>query len=189
MADLRQRLGTLGASELTGRGVRLERLGEAHREDLRAACAADQAIWEIYPYSMLGDAFDAWFDRTAGNRFVYVAVVGERLVGMSSFYDVDDANASTAIGGTYFAPDVRGTGVNGEVKRLMLGAAFGAGARRVVFHIDAINGRSRRAVEKLGATFEGIMRQDRVTWTGRLRDSCVYSILEDEWPAVRARLD
>jgi N-acetyltransferase len=188
MADLRQRLGTLGASELTGRGVRLERLGEAHREDLRAACAADQAIWEIYPYSMLGDAFDAWFDRTAGNRFVYVAVVGERLVGMSSFYDVDDANASTAIGGTYFAPDVRGTGVNGEVKRLMLGAAFGAGARRVVFHIDAINGRSRRAVEKLGATFEGIMRQDRVTWTGRLRDSCVYSILEDEWPAVQARL-
>jgi N-acetyltransferase len=188
MAELRQRLGTLGASKLTGRGVRLERLCETHREALRAACAADPAIWEIYPYSMLGDAFDVWWENTAGNRFVHVAIMADRLVGMSSFYDVDDANGSTAIGGTYFAPDVRGTGVNGEVKRLMLGAAFAAGARRVVFHIDAINTRSRRAVEKLGARFEGIMRQDRVTWTGRVRDSCVYSILEDEWPEVRARL-
>lgn len=188
MGDLRQRLGALGASELTGRGVRLERLGDVHRDELRAACAADPDIWEIYPYSMLGHAFDAWWDKTAGSRLVHVAVAGDRLVGMSSFYDVDSANAALAIGGTYFVPDVRGTGVNREVKRLMLDAAFRAGSRRVVFHIDAINARSRGAIEKLGATFEGIMRRDRVTWTGRVRDTCVYSILDDEWPALRARL-
>ena len=188
MADLRQRLGSLGAPELIGHGVRLEPLADVHREALRAACAEDQAIWEIYPYSMLGDAFDRWWDKTAGSRFVLVALSGDRAIGMSSYYDVDAANASVAIGGTYFVPDVRGTGVNSEVKRLMLTAAFAAGARRVVFHVDAINGRSRRAVEKLGATLEGIMRRDRVTWTGRVRDTCVYSILDEEWPAVRARL-
>jgi N-acetyltransferase len=186
MADLR-RLGSLGPSELTGRGARLERLAERHRTDLRAACAADQSIWEIYPYSLLGTHFDAWWAKTDA-RFVYVALRGERVVGMSSFYGPDEANASVAIGGTYFVPDARGTGVNGEVKRLMLAAAFASGARRVVFHIDAINARSRGAVEKLGAKLDGVMRQDRVTWTGRVRDTCVYSILADEWPAVRAKL-
>jgi len=173
---------------LTGLSVRLEPLADAHRERLRAACAEDGAIWEIYPYSMLGDAFDAWWDKVAGSRFVFVALKGDDLVGMSSFYDIDSSNRVAAIGGTYFVPRVRGSGVNGEVKRLMLSAAFGAGARRVVFHIDAINGRSRRAIEKLGATFEGIMRRDRITWTGRERDTCVYSILNDEWPRVRAKL-
>ena len=188
MADLRDRLEILGTPELTGRGIRLERLDETNRERLRAACAADAAIWEIYPYSLLGDAFDQWWDKVRVDRFVLAACHGDRLVGMSSFYDFDAANASVAIGGTYFMPEVRGTGVNSEVKRRMLGAAFGAGARRVVFHVDAINGRSRRAVEKLGATLDGIMRADRITWTGRVRDTCVYSILETEWPAVRDRL-
>lgn len=188
MASLKQRLGSLGASELTGPRIRLERLEERHREPLRAACAADTAIWEIYPFSMLGDAFDAWWTGTAPSRYPFAVVSGGHVVGMSSFYDVDDANASVAIGSTYFVPDMRGTGINSEVKALMLGAAFQAGARRVAFHIDAINGRSRRAVEKLGAQLDGIMRRDRVTWTGRVRDTCVYSIMNDEWPAVQARL-
>lgn len=188
MADLRQRLRSLGASELTGPSVRLEPLQPSHREALRAACAADPDIWEIYPYSLLGDHFDVWWDKVSGNRHVLVARHGGEIVGMSSFYDTDDTKNSTAIGGTYFTPAVRGTGVNREVKRLMLTASFGAGARRVEFHIDAINARSRRAVEKIGAVFEGILRQDRVTWTGRVRDTCVYSILEGEWPAVQARL-
>ncbi len=188
MDSLRQRLGSLGPSELTGPSVRLEPLADRHREPLRAACAADPDIWDIYPYSLLGPHFDAWWDKVSGNRLVFVAIHDGQLVGMSSFYDTDDAKNSTAIGGTYFMPAVRGTGVNRDVKRLMLGAAFGAGARRVEFHIDAINGRSRRAIEKIGAVFEGILRQDRVTWTGRVRDTCVYSILESEWPAVRAKL-
>jgi len=173
---------------LTGPSVRLEPLQPAHRDALRAACDADPDIWDIYPYSLLGAHFDAWWDKVSGNRLVLVAIHDGRVVGMSSFYDTDDAKNSTAIGGTYFTPAVRGTGVNREVKRLMLAAAFGADARRVEFHIDAINGRSRRAVEKIGAVFEGILRQDRVTWTGRVRDTCVYSILESEWPAVQARL-
>jgi RimJ/RimL family protein N-acetyltransferase len=188
MEGLRHRLGSLGAPELTAPTVRLEYLAERHREPLRAACAADPGIWEIYPYSMLGDAFDTWW-AGASARIVLIPVHGGEVVGMTSFYDVSDDKRSAAIGGTYFRPEVRGTGVNGAVKRLMLAAAFGAGARRVEFHVDAINGRSRRAVEKFGAHLDGILRQDRTTWTGRVRDTCVYSILKEEWPAVRAILE
>jgi len=187
MADT-GRLGSLAASELTGRRVRLERLAPSDKDELRDACAQDTEIWAIYPYSLLGAHFDHWWWNLDERRLVFVARQGDRLVGMSSFYDIDAPNASVAIGGTYFVPDVRGTGANGEVKRLMLAAAFARGFRRVAFHIDAINGRSRGAVEKLGAKLDGIMRQDRVTWTGRVRDTCVYSILAAEWPAVRAML-
>ena len=84
---------------------------------------------------------------------------------------------------------MRGGAINPAAKRLMLGHAFEAGARRVQFKIDALNARSRAAVLKLGATQEGVLRQDRVTWTGRLRDTVVFSVLADEWPAARERLD
>jgi len=67
--------------------------------------------------------------------------------------------------------------------------AFERGARRVQYKVDAINARSRAAVLKLGAIEEGILRQDRITWTGRIRSTVVFSILADEWPVVRDRLD
>ena len=79
--------------------------------------------------------------------------------------------------------------MNPAAKRLMLGEAFDSGARRVALNVDAINARSRAAVLKLGAVQEGIRRQDRITWTGRIRDTVMFSILADEWPAVRDRLD
>ena len=71
----------------------------------------------------------------------------------------------------------------------MLGHAFDSGIRRLQLCVDAINARSRAAVLKLGAVQEGILRRDRVTWTGRIRDTVFFSILADEWPAVRDRLD
>ena len=74
-------------------------------------------------------------------------------------------------------------------KRLLLGHAFDSGAHRVQFRVDAINARSRAAVLKLGAVQEGIQRHDKVTWTGRIRDTVHFSILAEEWPAVRERLD
>ncbi|MFG3756611.1 GNAT family N-acetyltransferase, partial [Klebsiella pneumoniae] len=76
---------------------------------------------------------------------------------------------------TYYRPDWRGGPVNPAAKRLMIANAFAAGARRVVFRIDALNARSRAAVSKLGAQFEGVLRQDMITWTGRIRDTAVYS--------------
>ncbi|MGZ6017165.1 MAG: GNAT family N-acetyltransferase [Phenylobacterium sp.] len=170
--------------------VRLEPMGEAYREDLRAACDADPATWnDLYPYSMAGAEFDKGWARfyanPAADRLNYATVVGGRCKGVSSYLTIDPVNASLEIGGTYFAPDVRGGAVNPSAKLLMMAHAFESGARRVQYKVDAINARSRAAVLKLGAVQEGILRQDRVVWTGRVRDTVVFSVLANEWPAVR----
>jgi N-acetyltransferase len=185
----------LDAIVLENRHVRLEPMGEAHREDLRAACNADPATWtDLYPYSMAGEHFDpAWArmlrDVEAG-RTIALAVMAEgRCGGISCYAGIDAANATVEIGGTYYRPDLRGGAGNPAAKRLMLAHAFESGARRVQFKVDAINARSRAAVAKLGAVQEGILRRDRVTWTGRIRDTVVFSVLAEEWPAVRERLD
>ena len=79
--------------------------------------------------------------------------------------------------------------MNPESKLLMLGQAFAAGMNVVQFRVDALNLRSRAAVSKLGAHQDGILRQDRITWTGRVRDTVMFSILRGEWPEVKARLE
>jgi RimJ/RimL family protein N-acetyltransferase len=179
---------------LEDRFVRLEPMAAVHREDLRAACDADPSTWtDLYPYSLAGEHFDTGWARfyaePGADRINHAVTVGGRCVGVSSYLTVDPANGSLEIGGTYYHPDVRGGAVNPATKRLLMGHAFESGARRVQYKVDAINARSRAAVLKLGATQEGILRADRVTWTGRIRDTAVFSILAEEWPAVRERLD
>ena len=185
----------LEARNSHNRHVRLEPLAEHHRAELQAACAADLTVWrDLYPHSMAPEHFDAGWDRMMaqaedGSWIPFAVLVGEVCVGMTSYIGPDPVNASVEIGGTYYHPDHRGGAVNPAAKRLMLDYAFEAGARRVQLNVDAINHRSRAAVLKLGAVQEGILRQHRVVWTGRIRDTVVFSILADEWPAVRARLD
>jgi RimJ/RimL family protein N-acetyltransferase len=180
---------------LENRFLRLEPMADAHREDLRAACDADPVTWtELYPYSMAGEHFDPmwarmWGDIDAGRTIALAVVVEGRCRGLSCFSGIDAANAVVEIGGTYYDQALRGGPVNPSAKRLMLAHAFDGGARRVVFRVDAINARSRAAVSKLGARQDGVLRQDRVTWTGRIRDTVIFSILADEWPAVREALD
>jgi RimJ/RimL family protein N-acetyltransferase len=180
---------------LENRFVRLEPMEARHQGDLREACDADRDIWtQLYPYSMVGEHFDpAWAgmmrDMAAGRSLVFAVMVQGRCRGVSTYLGIDPANRSLEIGGTYYAPELRGGPVNPAAKRLLLGEAFAAGASRVQFKVDAINARSRAAVLKLGAVQEGILRQDRVTWTGRVRDTVFFSILKDEWPAVRDGLD
>ncbi|MDB5423765.1 MAG: acetyltransferase, family [Phenylobacterium sp.] len=184
----------LAPQVLENRFARLEPITEAHREDLRAACAADPDTWNrLYPFSMLGAAFDEGWARMyarPGPEWMAFAVMAEgRCRGASSYLAIDAANATLEIGATYYGPELRGGAVNPAAKRLLLAHAFDSGARRVQFKVDAINARSRAAVLKLGAVQEGILRADRVTWTGRVRDTVVFSILAGEWPAVRDRLD
>ena len=125
----------------------------------------------------------------SGRTLAFAVMVEGRCVGLTCFIAPDEANATVEVGGTYYAPAFRGGAVNPAAKRLMMSHAFAAGARRVVYRVDAINARSRAAVLKLGAVQEGILRQDRMTWTGRIRDTVIFSILAEEWSRVREGLN
>jgi RimJ/RimL family protein N-acetyltransferase len=185
----------LAPTLLENRFVRLEPMAQAHREGLRAACEADPDVWtRLYPFSWAGEHFaPTWAklmdDIAAGGTIAFAVIAQGAVQGLTTFYAIDRVNAVVEIGGTYYAPAVRGGAVNPACKRLMMADAFEAGARRVVYRVDALNARSRAAVLKLGAIQEGVLRQDRQTWTGRIRDTVIFSILADEWPAARDRLD
>jgi len=185
----------LAARTLENAWVALEPLSDAHREGLRRACDADPDTWaRLYPFSMAGEHFDGGWaklqdDVAQGRKLMFAVMTGGACVGMTGYIDPDAGNRTVEIGATYYRPDQRGGPVNPAAKRLLLGEAFDAGARRVAFKVDAINARSRAAVLKLGAVQEGVLRQDRVVWTDRVRDTVVFSILAAEWPAVRERLD
>jgi RimJ/RimL family protein N-acetyltransferase len=107
---------------------------------------------------------------------------GDEIAGMSSFIGIDEPRQTLEIGGTYYRPHLRGTGFNRRVKDMMLRRAFGCGFRRVEFRVDSRNGRSQAAMSKLGAMREGVLRADRITWNGHVRDTVLFSILKEEWP-------
>jgi RimJ/RimL family protein N-acetyltransferase len=172
------------ADPLTEGDLRLTPLGGAHRDALKAACAQDLDIWSIYSVSYDPAHFDLSFDLllSHSNWRCFAIFFRDRLVGMSCFIGIDPERGVLEIGNTYYIPDMRGTGFNRRVKDLMLKRAFGCGFRRVEFRVDARNGRSQAALAKLGAVREGVLRADRITWTGHVRDTVLYSILAGEWP-------
>ncbi|WP_238475309.1 GNAT family N-acetyltransferase [Sphingomonas cavernae] len=167
--------------------VVLEPWHETYAEGLRAACAEDNAIWEIYPICLSGEHFDASLDNflSRPNWIHFVVLDGDRVVGMTNFINPDAKNGVVEIGGTYIAPSVRGSGFNRMMKTLMIEHAFAQGYRRIELRVDLRNTRSQRAVEKLGAVREGVLRKNMITWTGHLRDTVVFGLLKDEWVAVR----
>lgn len=164
--------------------LRLELLREDHREGLRHACAQDDEIWDVYPFSYRGEAFDPQFDsllNSAPQRRPYAVFSGEELVGMTAWIEHGAPGWSIEIGNSYIVPAVRGTGLNGRLKRLMIDHAFACGLERVAFKVDTMNRRSQAAVRKVGGVQEGVMRHERRTWTGRVRDTVLFSILRDDW--------
>jgi RimJ/RimL family protein N-acetyltransferase len=166
--------------------VRLKRFADRHVEPLRAACAEDPDIWEIMPRSLYGEHFDAEIaSRRLGTGVLYAVCQSDEVVGTTAFLRPDAAEGVLELGGTYIAPSVRGTGFNGRMKKLMIDHAFACGFRRIEFRIDERNQRSQAAVAKLGARREGLLRQDRVTWTGHLRNTCVFGLLREDWTGDR----
>ena len=168
--------------------VRLEPLAEAHRAALKAACAEDEEIWPIYAISYDPDHFDASFDallaRPNGQGFAIFS--GGRLVGMSCYLGIERERGVLEIGNTYYVPALRGSGLNRAVKDLMIGRAIDCGFRRIEFRVDARNARSQGAMAKLGAVREGVIRAERITWTGHVRDTVLFSILAREWRGGQA---
>ena len=168
---------------MAGEGCHAEQFTEAFREPLKAACAEDGEIWQLYANNFGPDGFDASIDLYVQNprNRTFVLFDGETLAGMSSFLGIDEARGVLEIGGTYYRPHLRGTGFNRRVKAMMLERAFSSGFRRVEFRVDSRNARSQAAMKKLGAVREGVMRADRITWTGHVRDTVLFAILKDEW--------
>lgn len=173
--------------------VRLEPFEERHRAGL-AAAAADPAIWRHIPFPVLTRGYGAWFDhireRQAAGAWAPFAVIapGGRIVGQSCYLAIRPADAGVEIGGTWYAPEAQGGAVNPAAKLLLLDHAFACGAERVELKTDALNARSRAAILKLGAQFEGIFRHHMRRADGAWRDTAYYSILQAEWPALRGRL-
>jgi len=165
--------------------VRGELFAERHRDALRAACAEDSGIWAIYSVDFGPEGFDRSIDFFSGNlsNRTFVLFEGDALVGMSSFLGIDESRQALEIGCTYYRPAWRGNGFNRRAKDMMLRRAFDCGARRVEFRVDARNARSQAAMAKLGAVREGVLRADRITWTGHVRDTVLFSILASEWPS------
>lgn len=169
---------------MTGDGCRGELFSEQCRQLLKNACAEDPEIWEIYANNFGPDGFDQNIDRyvAAPNNRTFVLFEGDELAGMSSYLGIDSTRQVLEIGGTYYRPKLRGTGLNRRVKDMMLRRAFDCGIRRVEFRVDRRNTRSQAAMRKLGAVKEGVIRADRITWTGHVRDTVLFAILKDEWP-------
>jgi RimJ/RimL family protein N-acetyltransferase len=172
---------------LAGEIVSVEPLGEEHREDLRAAAAEDPSIFRYMVYP--GD-FDRWFDDAlAAPADVTFAVARDgRAAGSTRYLNFEPAHRRVEIGWTWLAPSSWGTGANTEAKLLLLEHAFERhGLQRVEFKTDARNARTRAALLKVGAQFEGIARKHMMLPTGP-RDSAWYAVTEDDWPEVKAQL-
>lgn len=181
---------------LTGTLVELRPLAAGHRQDLLEA-AADGQLWNmtltVVPGEKTIDQYlaTALEGRAAGTvmPFAIVERAGGKVIGATRFWKMDAANRKLEIGHTWLAQSAQRTGVNTEAKFLLLQHAFEVlQCLRVQFTTDVLNERSRAAILRLGATQEGIVRRERIMPDGRLRDSVRFSIIDEEWPAVRAGL-
>jgi N-acetyltransferase len=175
--------------------VRLEPLAEAHRAGL-ALAADDDQIWDHMPLAASGDGFNAWFDLSLdlaleGREAVWAVrtLADGVLVGSTRYLAIEPAHRRLEIGHTWYAPAVWGGPVNPACKLALMGHAFETlGFNRVELKTDNRNLRSQAAIAKLGATREGVFRAHMIRRDGSLRDSVYFSVVRDEWPAVRDRL-
>jgi len=182
---------------LEGRSVRLEPLTSWHHAGL-CEIGLDPELWRLIPYRVstedemrdyIGSALAA---QTAGTAMPFATVerASGRVVGSTRFMNIDVANRRVEIGATWIAKPWQRSAINTEAKYLMLRHAFETlKCIRVELKTDALNQRSRQAILRIGAREEGVLRQHMVTWSGRLRDSVYFSILDSEWAGVKADLE
>ena len=184
---------------LEGSVVRLEPIRRDHAGDFwNVAKDALDDIFRWIPYRMntredfqrlVEKALD---EQERGESAVFATVerVSGRVIGSTRFMNIDRVNRRVEIGSTWIAPAWQRTAVNTEAKYLMLRHAFEAWkCFRVELKTDALNVKSRNAILRIGAKEEGTLRRHVITWTGRVRDSVYFSILDTEWPEVKSRLE
>ncbi len=177
---------------LTFKNIRLKLLNQAYFERLIKA-ASDAKIWEnhrlmfhqpnVFKEQWLNKA---WSKMQQQQRYVFVAFLGEQLIGSSSYYNIHLKHKKMKIGYTWYHPDHWGHGINPVVKYLLLQYAFeNLKFNRVSFAVDSINSRSQAALKKLRIPFEGLLKKDMVRPDGSLRDSAIYAVTAEEWPKIK----
>jgi len=184
---------------LEGSAVRLEPISRRHAELFWQIARNDlENIFRWIPYSMkTSEDFQRVVEKALGEQergesvvFATVERASERVIGSTRFMNLDRANRRVEIGSTWIAPAWQRTAINTEAKYLMLRHAFEVwGCVRVELKTDALNEKSRNAILRIGAKEEGTLRRHVITWTGRIRDSVYFSILDSEWPAVKVGLE
>ncbi len=183
---------------LEGTVVRLEPLRHEHAELFWEIAKNDlDDIFRWIPYSMkTAEDFrrvieKAFEEQERGESVVFATVERSsgRLIGSTRFMNIDRVNRRVEIGSTWIAPAWQRTGVNTEAKYLMLRHAFEVWkCIRLELKTDGLNQKSRTAILRIGAKEEGTLRRHLLTWTGRVRDTVYFSILDNEWPEVKAKL-
>jgi N-acetyltransferase len=183
---------------LLGEVVRLEPLQQAHARDLFAA-GQDPRIWRYMPVdpSASADAMAAWIgdalqEQSAGRQLPFAIVdrAAGAAIGSTRYLNISPHDRGLEIGWTWLTPPAQRTAVNTECKYLLLRHAFESlGAIRVQLKTDGRNLTSQRAIERLGAVREGVLRKHMIVQDGYQRDSVMYSIVDGEWPVVKERLE
>ena len=192
-----ERLGWPPPVTLRGDVVTVEPLRPAHHDAL-VEVVRDGELWKLW-YTKVPAPPDVRAEikrrlglLSQGSMLPFVVIENKsgRVVGATSYMHIDAENRRLEIGSTFYAASVQRTAVNTECKRLLLAHAFEAlDCIAVEFRTHFFNTASRRAIERLGAKLDGILRSHMRVPNGSLRDTCVYSIIASEWPAVRANLD
>jgi RimJ/RimL family protein N-acetyltransferase len=181
---------------LQGKHVVIEPLEESHLGGLQAACA-DGELWKLWytsvpePEQMAENIQFRLDQRRNGSMMPFVVrrIEDNRVVGATTYCNIQSAHRRLEIGYTWYANSAQRTAVNTEVKYLLLTHAFEAlDCIAVEFRTHWMNHQSRTAIERLGAKLDGVLRAHQIGREGELRDTCVYSIVAMEWPAVRAHL-
>ncbi|HEV3462259.1 MAG TPA: GNAT family protein [Candidatus Dormibacteraeota bacterium] len=187
----------LGPITLTGVHIRLEPMRPSHARALLTA-GRDEAIWSWMPARpvnleqmerVLEKAMEA---ESQGREYPFVVVRREdnRVIGSTRYLDVQEADRNVEIGWTWYTPDVWGGVVNPEAKYLLMRHAFDDWrAVRVALKTDIKNLHSQAAIKKLGARYEGTLRNQRIRLDGSYRDTVIFSVIESEWPQVKSRLE
>ena len=185
------------SATLQGTHARLEPLSRDHCEDLQKA-VRDGEAWRLWYTNVPSpDGMEAEIERRLALRqggamlpFAVVSTISDRPVGMTTYMNIDASNRRVEIGSTWYRNAVQRTPLNTECKFLLLRHAFETlDCIAVEFRTHVLNQQSRRGIERLGAKLDGILRNHTRASDGTLRDTCVYSIIAGEWPAVRSHLN
>jgi RimJ/RimL family protein N-acetyltransferase len=190
-------LAPLGPITLTGNHIRLEPMRRLHAPALLEA-GRDQAIWSWMPARPLtAESMDRWLEKAVQAEsqgreypFVVVRLADNRVIGSTRYLDVQADDRAVEIGWTWYSPDTWGGVVNPEAKYLLMRHAFDDWhAIRVALKTDVNNLHSQAAIKKLGARYEGTLRNQRIRPDGSYRDTVIFSVIESEWPTVKANLE